>query len=47
MGQVMSVGGTIWSPLTFIAPFMVMFVVILVKPTGLYGVKGASFGYDG
>ncbi len=37
MGQVMSVGGTIWSPLTFIAPFMVMFVVILVKPTGLYG----------
>jgi branched-chain amino acid transport system permease protein len=47
MGQVMSIGGTLWAPLTFIAPFMVMFVVILVKPTGLYGVKGAAFGYDG
>ena len=43
MGQVMSIGGTIWSPLAFIAPFLVMFVVILVKPNGLFGVKGASY----
>ena len=46
LGQVMSVGGTIWSPLAFVAPFMVMFVVILVKPTGLYGVTGKAFGFE-
>jgi branched-chain amino acid transport system permease protein len=40
MGQVMSVGGTIYGPLAFVGPFMVMFVVILFRPTGLYGVKG-------
>lgn len=46
MGQVISVGGTIWSPLAFVAPFVVMFVVILVKPTGLYGVTGKAFGFE-
>ena len=46
MGQVISVGGTIWSPLAFVAPFAVMFVVILVKPTGLYGVTGKAFGFE-
>lgn len=40
LGQVISVGGTIWSPLSFVAPFAVMFLVILIKPTGLYGIKG-------
>ncbi|MFA5513873.1 MAG: branched-chain amino acid ABC transporter permease [Sphaerochaetaceae bacterium] len=43
MGQVMSLGGTLWSPLAFIAPFLVMFIVILVRPNGLFGVKGASY----
>jgi len=40
IGQVISVGGTIWSPLSFVAPFIVMFLVILIKPTGLFGIKG-------
>ncbi|MGI6433658.1 MAG: branched-chain amino acid ABC transporter permease [Sphaerochaetaceae bacterium] len=43
MGQVMSIGGAIWSPMAFIAPFLVMFIVILVKPTGLFGIKGSSY----
>jgi len=46
MGQVITIGGTIWSPLAFVAPFIVMFVVILVRPTGLFGVKGSAFGYE-
>jgi branched-chain amino acid transport system permease protein len=46
LGQVISVGGTIWSPLSFVAPFVVMFIVILVKPTGLYGVRGKAFGFE-
>lgn len=45
MGQVVSVGGTIWGPLAFVGPFVVMFVVILFRPTGLYGVKGRAFGF--
>lgn len=40
IGQVISLGGTLWSPLAFVAPFVVMFLVILIRPTGLYGVKG-------
>ena len=46
MGQVMSVGGTIYGPLAFVGPFIVMFVVILFRPTGLYGVKGRAFGFE-
>ncbi len=46
LGQVMSVGGTIWSPLSFVAPFVVMILVILVKPTGLFGVEGKAFGFE-
>jgi branched-chain amino acid transport system permease protein len=46
MGQVISVGGTIWSPLAFVAPFMVMFCVILWRPTGLFGVTGKAFGFQ-
>jgi branched-chain amino acid transport system permease protein len=46
IGQVISVGGTIWAPLSFVAPFIVMFVVVLLKPTGLMGVKTATFGFD-
>jgi branched-subunit amino acid ABC-type transport system permease component len=46
MGQVVSVGGIIYGPLAFVGPFIVMFVVILFKPTGLYGVKGRAFGFE-
>jgi branched-subunit amino acid ABC-type transport system permease component len=43
IGQVISVGGTIWGPLAYVAPFIAMFIVILVKPTGLMGVKSAAY----
>lgn len=46
MGQVVSVGGTIYGPLAFVGPFIVMFIVILFRPTGLYGVKGRAFGFE-
>lgn len=46
MGQVISVGGTLYGPLAFVGPFMVMFVVILFKPTGLFGVRGRAFGFE-
>lgn len=46
MGQVISVGGTVYAPLAFVGPFIVMFVVILFRPTGLYGVKGKAFGFE-
>ena len=43
IGQVIRVGGTIWGPLAYVAPFIAMFIVILVKPTGLMGVKSAAY----
>jgi branched-subunit amino acid ABC-type transport system permease component len=46
MGQVISVGGTLYSPLSFVGPFAVMFVVILFRPTGLFGVKSRAFGFE-
>jgi len=46
LGQVISIGGIIWSPLATVAPFAVMMIVILIKPTGLFGVKGKAFGFD-
>jgi len=46
LGQVISVGGTLYSPLSSVGPFIVMFVVILLKPTGLYGIKGKAFGFE-
>lgn len=46
MGQVVSVGGTMYTSLGWVGPFMVMFIVILFKPTGLYGVKGRAFGFE-
>lgn len=46
LGQVMSIGGTIWSPLVYVAPFFVMFLVIVIKPTGLFGVRAVAFGFD-
>ncbi len=46
LGQLISVGGTIWSPLSYVAPFFVLFFVILFKPTGLFGIKSKAFGFD-
>jgi len=46
LGQVISVGGTLYSPLSSVGPFIVMFIVILLKPTGLYGIKGKAFGFE-
>jgi len=46
MGQVISIGGVIYGPLAFVGPFMVMFIVILFRPTGLYGVAGKAFGFE-
>jgi branched-chain amino acid transport system permease protein len=46
LGQVISIGGTLWAPLSYLAPFVVMFFVILIKPTGLFGVAGKAFGFE-
>lgn len=46
LGQVISVGGTLYSPLSSVGPFIVMFIVILLKPTGLYGIRGKAFGFE-
>jgi hypothetical protein len=40
------VGATIYTSLGWVGPFMVMFTVILFRPTGLYGVKGRAFGFE-
>lgn len=46
LGQVISVGAAFYAPFSFVGPFMVMFTVILFKPTGLYGVRGRAFGFE-
>ena len=46
LGQVINVGGTLWGPLSFVGPFIVMFFTILIKPTGLFGVKSSVAGAD-
>ena len=46
LGQLVSVGGTIWGPFAYVGPFIVMFIVILIKPTGLYGIKSKAFGFE-
>jgi branched-chain amino acid transport system permease protein len=46
LGQVMSVGSAFYSPLSTLGPFIVMFTVILFKPTGLFGIKGRAFGFE-
>jgi branched-subunit amino acid ABC-type transport system permease component len=37
VGQVVSIGSLIYAPLAQMAPFAVMLLILLVKPTGLYG----------
>lgn len=39
VGQVISLGSLIYAPLAQMAPFAVMLLILLVKPTGLYGSK--------
>ncbi|RPJ00537.1 MAG: branched-chain amino acid ABC transporter permease, partial [Deltaproteobacteria bacterium] len=46
LGQVMSVGSAFYSPLSSLGPFVVMFGVILFRPTGLFGVRGRAFGFE-
>ncbi len=37
VGQVMSLGALVYAPLAQTAPFVVMLLILLVRPTGLYG----------
>ena len=41
-----SIGDTLWSPLAFVAPFIVMFCVILWRFSGLFDVAGKAFGFQ-
>jgi branched-chain amino acid transport system permease protein len=37
VGQVVSLGSLLYAPLAQTAPFVIMLLILLVKPTGLYG----------
>jgi len=37
VGEVISLGSLVWAPLANVAPFTIMLLILLVKPTGLYG----------
>ena len=37
VGQVISLGSLLYAPLAQMAPFAIMLLILLVKPTGLYG----------
>jgi len=37
VGQVTSIGSLIYAPLAQMAPFAIMLLILLIKPTGLYG----------
>ena len=37
VGQVVSLGSLIYAPLAMMAPFAIMLLILLIKPTGLYG----------
>lgn len=39
VGQVVSIGSLIYAPLAQMAPFAIMLLILLIKPTGLYGSK--------
>ena len=39
VGQVTSLGSLVYSPLAQMAPFAIMLLILLIKPTGLYGSK--------
>jgi branched-chain amino acid transport system permease protein len=37
VGQIVSLGSLVYTPLAQMAPFAVMLLILLIKPTGLYG----------
>jgi branched-subunit amino acid ABC-type transport system permease component len=37
VGQVVSLGSLIYAPLAVMAPFAMMLLILLIKPTGLFG----------
>ena len=37
VGQVVSIGSLIYAPLAAMAPFVLMLLILLIKPTGLFG----------
>jgi branched-subunit amino acid ABC-type transport system permease component len=37
VGQVVSIGSLVYAPLAQMAPFAIMLIILLIKPTGLYG----------
>jgi branched-chain amino acid transport system permease protein len=37
VGQVVSIGSLIYAPLAQMAPFAILLLILLIKPTGLYG----------
>jgi branched-chain amino acid transport system permease protein len=39
VGEVVSIGSLIYAPLAIMAPFAMMLIILLIKPTGLFGVK--------
>ena len=39
VGQVISLGSLVYAPLAQMAPFAVMLLILLIRPTGLYGSK--------
>lgn len=42
VGQAVSFGALIWAPLADIVPFIIMMLILLFKPTGLFGSKYLS-----
>jgi branched-chain amino acid transport system permease protein len=46
LGQLVSIGGTIAPFMSYMGPFITMFLVILFKPTGLFGIKSKAFGFE-
>ena len=39
IGETISIGSIVWPPSTIIVPFLTFIVVLLIKPTGLFGSK--------
>jgi len=39
VGQVVLLGSILYAPLAQMAPFAIMLLILLIKPTGLYGSK--------
>jgi branched-chain amino acid transport system permease protein len=37
VGQVVSIGSILYAPLSHMAPFAIMLLILLFRPTGLYG----------